>query len=349
MASSGSGSGSSAVRLSMLRSQTESNLRAAITASRDAFKFSSSGYSQAPESEPAQALLPYEAARSTDPVTLTSSPSLLDAYEARKSSSIRTSAYTSACPQRVSSTAALYGAASAYGASASSYGNLAALGPSPSRTAEEREKPQTIDERLSDRYKLKPVAHASMGNGAGPLDGASGGDARSKFVERGKRRDGAGSSPDIETAKASAADAYDDGDAGGGGRPCCGYVCFLLVGLLVGAFVGSRFDVTSITEQVAWFDQPFAEGMDVCEDGLIVAGPLPSPRNTLVWTLLLAWTFVGVAIAAEVFMAAIEVITSQQVMRTITLADGTSKQICVTVWNATVANLTLMALGSSAP
>jgi solute carrier family 8 (sodium/calcium exchanger) len=58
--------------------------------------------------------------------------------------------------------------------------------------------------------------------------------------------------------------------------------------------------------------------------------------------------FLGVAIIADIFMIAIEHITSKE---TIIWADvrGEKRRFHVKVWNYTVANLTLMALGSSAP
>ncbi|CAD7929361.1 unnamed protein product [Amoebophrya sp. A25] len=58
------------------------------------------------------------------------------------------------------------------------------------------------------------------------------------------------------------------------------------------------------------------------------------------------WCFMGVAIVADVFMGAIEKVTS--VKRTIT-DPKTGRTTTVKIWNDTVANLTLMALGSSAP
>jgi len=58
----------------------------------------------------------------------------------------------------------------------------------------------------------------------------------------------------------------------------------------------------------------------------------------------LLWLFAGVALLADAFMAAIEVITSEEVTKN----DG-SRDYKAMVWNPTVANLTLMALGSSAP
>jgi len=65
----------------------------------------------------------------------------------------------------------------------------------------------------------------------------------------------------------------------------------------------------------------------------------------------LFWCFLGVAIIADVFMCSIEKITSKT--RRIRIADPDKEDgyavIEVKVWNNTVANLTLMALGSSAP
>ncbi|XP_062294574.1 sodium/calcium exchanger 1-like isoform X16 [Scomber scombrus] len=59
--------------------------------------------------------------------------------------------------------------------------------------------------------------------------------------------------------------------------------------------------------------------------------------------------FLGVSIIADRFMSSIEVITSQE--RTITIKKPNGEKITTTVrvWNETVSNLTLMALGSSAP
>jgi len=73
-------------------------------------------------------------------------------------------------------------------------------------------------------------------------------------------------------------------------------------------------------------------------------------RATL-YCLGLLWIFLGVAIIADVFMCSIEKITS--FTREIKVANPDAEEgyevIEVKVWNDTVANLTLMALGSSAP
>ena len=58
----------------------------------------------------------------------------------------------------------------------------------------------------------------------------------------------------------------------------------------------------------------------------------------------------GVAIVADVFMSAIERITSEESKVALpTPKNVKAKAYYVRVWNPTIANLTLMALGSSAP
>lgn len=68
-------------------------------------------------------------------------------------------------------------------------------------------------------------------------------------------------------------------------------------------------------------------------------------RRTL-YILGLVWCFVGIGVISDVFMAAIEKITSK---KTRVKNKKTGRLVTVTVWNETVSNLTLMALGSSAP
>ena len=67
--------------------------------------------------------------------------------------------------------------------------------------------------------------------------------------------------------------------------------------------------------------------------------------QAFIYALGLLYAFLGIAVISDVFMAAIEVITSKE--KTVTLSGG--RKAKVQFWNPTVANLTLMALGSSAP
>lgn len=71
----------------------------------------------------------------------------------------------------------------------------------------------------------------------------------------------------------------------------------------------------------------------------------------VLYFLVMIWFFMGVAIGADLFMCAIEVITSKT--KTIRVANDEEgkgyEEVEIRVWNDTVANLTLMALGSSAP
>lgn len=61
------------------------------------------------------------------------------------------------------------------------------------------------------------------------------------------------------------------------------------------------------------------------------------------------YLFIGVSIVSDRFMAAIEVITSKEKEVKVKKPNGETQIVVVRVWNETVANLTLMALGSSAP
>ncbi|XP_051956334.1 solute carrier family 8 member 4a isoform X5 [Xyrauchen texanus] len=59
--------------------------------------------------------------------------------------------------------------------------------------------------------------------------------------------------------------------------------------------------------------------------------------------------FLGMSIIADRFMSSIEVITSQEKEITIKKPNGETTTATIRIWNETVSNLTLMALGSSAP
>jgi solute carrier family 8 (sodium/calcium exchanger) len=68
--------------------------------------------------------------------------------------------------------------------------------------------------------------------------------------------------------------------------------------------------------------------------------------RAVLYLMGLGWLFLAVAVVSDVFMNGIEKITSAKKRVT---DKKTGKKVTVYVWNATVANLTLMALGSSAP
>ena len=94
-----------------------------------------------------------------------------------------------------------------------------------------------------------------------------------------------------------------------------------------------------------------------CKDGIII--PLWQPQDNLsvgdkaaraiVYFSGLAFMFLGISIIADRFMASIEVITSKEREVTIRTPSGETTVMHVRIWNETVSNLTLMALGSSAP
>jgi len=71
----------------------------------------------------------------------------------------------------------------------------------------------------------------------------------------------------------------------------------------------------------------------------------PDGFRGFLYAVGMIYWFLGVAIVADVFMASIEKVTSRR--KKVRLPDGRTKT--VKAWNETVATLTLMALGSSAP
>ncbi|CAH0728601.1 unnamed protein product, partial [Brenthis ino] len=93
-----------------------------------------------------------------------------------------------------------------------------------------------------------------------------------------------------------------------------------------------------------------------CSEGLVLPLWLPLEDvptiqiaiRGVVYFLTLMYLFIGVSIVSDRFMAAIEVITSRE-KEVRVRRNGSDQIIVVRVWNETVANLTLMALGSSAP
>lgn len=93
-----------------------------------------------------------------------------------------------------------------------------------------------------------------------------------------------------------------------------------------------------------------------CKEGVIL--PVWRPENpsfgdklarATIYFVAMAYMFLGVSIIADRFMASIEVITSQEKEITIKKPNGETTTTTVRIWNETVSNLTLMALGSSAP
>eukprot|EP00929_Paragymnodinium_shiwhaense_P061344 TRINITY_DN3062_c1_g1_i1.p1 TRINITY_DN3062_c1_g1~~TRINITY_DN3062_c1_g1_i1.p1 ORF type:complete len:883 (+),score=200.83 TRINITY_DN3062_c1_g1_i1:128-2776(+) len=95
----------------------------------------------------------------------------------------------------------------------------------------------------------------------------------------------------------------------------------------------------------------FEEEPRICEpggEGLFLAAEHRLPRGVkiLLYFFALCWHFMGVAIISDIFMGAIDVITAKKAY----VKDrATGKMRTVKVWNDTIANLTLMSLGSSAP
>ena len=96
--------------------------------------------------------------------------------------------------------------------------------------------------------------------------------------------------------------------------------------------------------------------IDKCSSGIGIILPLffegtwPREARATLYLIGLLYSFLGVQIIADVFMCSIEKITSKTKQIHIASSKEDEPEVIeVPVWNGTVANLTLMALGSSAP
>ncbi|XP_076798483.1 sodium/calcium exchanger 1 isoform X14 [Arvicanthis niloticus] len=133
-------------------------------------------------------------------------------------------------------------------------------------------------------------------------------------------------------------------------------VGFHLVALVVLLF--SHVDhITADTEADAGGNETTeCTGSYYCKKGVIL--PIWEPQDpsfgdkiarATVYFVAMVYMFLGVSIIADRFMSSIEVITSQEKEITIKKPNGETTKTTVRIWNETVSNLTLMALGSSAP
>ena len=87
---------------------------------------------------------------------------------------------------------------------------------------------------------------------------------------------------------------------------------------------------------------------DNCESGwLLLPGTNTYSRGLVAGTMLvfLLWSFLGINIVADVFMSSIEVITAVERESKRKGLDGDDIVVKTKIWNPTVANLSLMALG----
>ncbi|XP_038263510.1 sodium/calcium exchanger 3 isoform X2 [Dermochelys coriacea] len=119
---------------------------------------------------------------------------------------------------------------------------------------------------------------------------------------------------------------------------------------------GLQVDAGITGESLRTGQNSSCSGSSDCKEGVIL--PIWYPENpslgdkiarVIVYFVALIYMFLGVSIIADRFMASIEVITSQEKEITIKKPNGETTTTTIRVWNETVSNLTLMALGSSAP
>ncbi|XP_031643545.1 sodium/calcium exchanger 3-like isoform X1 [Oncorhynchus kisutch] len=143
------------------------------------------------------------------------------------------------------------------------------------------------------------------------------------------------------------------------GSSSSSYQACLWLGLLSVAAAFKCAEGTRTTPSPATTDSHNAtcsEGTSRCKPGIVL--PIWYPEDpsmgdkmarVIVYFVAMIYMFLGVSIIADRFMAAIEVITSQEKEIIIKRANGETTTATIRIWNETVSNLTLMALGSSTP
>ncbi|XP_040849072.1 sodium/calcium exchanger 1 isoform X12 [Ochotona curzoniae] len=127
--------------------------------------------------------------------------------------------------------------------------------------------------------------------------------------------------------------------------------------LAIVALLFSHVDhISAETEMEGEGNETECTGSYYCKKGVIL--PIWEPQDpsfgdkiarATVYFVAMVYMFLGVSIIADRFMSSIEVITSQEKEITIKKPNGETTKTTVRIWNETVSNLTLMALGSSAP
>ncbi|BFZ12401.1 hypothetical protein BsWGS_15440 [Bradybaena similaris] len=95
---------------------------------------------------------------------------------------------------------------------------------------------------------------------------------------------------------------------------------------------------------------------ELCKEGLLIPMWLPQHDLTMddrhfrafFYILSLVYVFLGIAVVTERFMAAIEVIISHKKVVEVSMTDGSTITVTERIWSETVADLTLVTVGSSA-
>ncbi|CAE8613830.1 unnamed protein product, partial [Polarella glacialis] len=130
-------------------------------------------------------------------------------------------------------------------------------------------------------------------------------------------------------------------------------VLMSLLAIVVGLIIAGDMSEKAVCEGV---QSSSLRSCELCSSGTTIL-PLggdwekrwPSGLRIFIYLFGVLWTFLGVGTVCDEFMAGIEAITSREKAVWMPARNGVRNKVHVKVWNATLANLSLMALGSSAP
>lgn len=132
-------------------------------------------------------------------------------------------------------------------------------------------------------------------------------------------------------------------------------VILVIINIAVGntsfTYKGKTFDMEHVEKFSRGRIVEYTDEEEFCHSWVLVPGTSlrPSWLLGIVYFIFLIYLFLGIALISDLLMDSIEVITSHTKTVNYLDIDGIEQSISVSVWNPTIANLTLMAIGSSAP
>jgi len=132
----------------------------------------------------------------------------------------------------------------------------------------------------------------------------------------------------------------------------CGAIVLILWALLfviLGVAARGFEDPVCPVPRIARSCKPCGEGLIFLPWGGEFERSWPDGFRVVLYFVAMIWLFQGIGVICDKFMEGIEEVTSTKRVVWVDLHNGARRKKKVKVWNGTIANLTLMALGSSAP
>lgn len=126
----------------------------------------------------------------------------------------------------------------------------------------------------------------------------------------------------------------------------CGVIAFLIFGL---PYLGKHFKEPTCEREVERSCEPCGRGTMILPLYGNWENTWPRWLRVPLYLFGVFWAFLGVGLVCDYFMEAIEAITTGERTVWVEVHPGARRRFKAKIWNDTIANLSLMSLGSSAP